>query len=177
MAVKHERILETVATSEALVHDASEAVEFNVLQIRNSGLPRSNEQATRPAQSAPNFTSAASCPDCGKRGHTRDRCWRNMTCHTCNLQGHIARFCRARTQQQGALRSGSSNVVCFACQGFGHYAAQCVTTSRRPPAARLNGDRAERAQQGATDFNRERVRQAALNENAAGQYPIHPSRM
>ena len=96
----------------------------------------------------------------GSDGRNGVVCWR------CNMPNHVARNCRSglprNAEPQNERFNQPSNVTCYNCQQRGHFARNCPN---RPP----NAGRGRVPQENGRATN-------SLNENAAGIFPVHPSR-
>ena len=181
LAIKHEHILESTQESE----ETESALQsgFNVLRVGDTHRSRDQISGAVPQQYAPgnhgnqagNAVPQQYAP--GNHGNRsasnqgRNYRQQNIICYNCRGSGHIARRCPStqsaqyRPQQQdNAGNSRQSGPRCYSCGIIGHYANRCENRGRsshgRPDSA------------GARDSNNS----ADLNENAAGLYPVHPSR-
>ncbi|CAF4548507.1 unnamed protein product, partial [Rotaria sp. Silwood2] len=98
-----EQTLNTARTFESVLiqganakHDSSH--EFSVMKIQKQHKP------------APKVNPKSTCFSCGSKDHPRSKCrFRNVTCHKCNKEGHIAKVCRSKvTSNQFKVNTVSS---------------------------------------------------------------------
>ena len=62
------------------------------------------------------------CQHCGKKGHPLYRCWKrpNVQCHKCKQLGHIAKFCKNKSQQavEATVADQQQEEQLFVAAGF-----------------------------------------------------------
>lgn len=197
MAVKLDHIFKSLNEN-----DRAESAEtdFNVLHLQqNNTHTRSTPSAAtnhaaeqsqrRDTGRARDFRSVV-CWNCNKSGHIARNC-------------RSPRFQNSRPYESGPpqtyrreSRSSVSNITCYSCGVKGHYANQCPRRHRQynpSSSSRVSADSPDSGFQSQTQGyfldsadsngaptgsnNGNRDNQTPLNENAAGLFPVHPSRL
>ena len=121
------------------------------------------------------------CQKCGKRGHTRESCWSDITCQLCNKKGHVASVCNRganpASQSSGSSVGGRRQLICYNCNGVGHIQRFCNATrgQNTVQTGEQNGIR-RGVQHRPTQNEQRRMQRDHLNGRATGQNRIPASR-
>lgn len=70
------------------------------------------------------------CEECGRQGHSKEKCWKLQICQECGNKGHPADRCRMRLVCEDCGRKGHTNDRCWTpfctkCHRYGHEDTAC----------------------------------------------------
>ena len=103
------RLVSQMATSTRTYQEADQRID------RLEGLVERLANQVSSLATAPGRNSSAgapTCEHCHKRGHSKNRCFKLMSCNKCSKVGHIAKFCKEinNTEQSHSYASETGTV-------------------------------------------------------------------